>query len=151
MYVLEPNTSECLHYEPVLGYPPASHVTVPREILAEHPEVEIRNDFIDCSIDVCSVEVGASSFFTPGSELPHTCRDTEGPPVPVSGAVAVPGQLRLIGHPSRLCARGPHLRSTHEKHSLLRGEGRVRCPREGYQELRGCQVRSRPLQHATEV
>ena len=62
MYVLEPNTSECLHYEPVLGYPPASHVTVPREILAEHPEVEIRNDFIDCSIDVCSVEVGASSF-----------------------------------------------------------------------------------------
>ena len=70
MYVLEPNTSECLHYEPVLGYPPASHVTVPREILAEHPEVEIRNDFIDCSIDVCSVEVGASSLFTPGSEHP---------------------------------------------------------------------------------
>ncbi|KAI0720955.1 nucleotide-diphospho-sugar transferase [Cerioporus squamosus] len=57
VFVLEPNTSECLHYEPVLGYPPASHVTVPREILAEHPEVEIRNDFIDCSIDVCSVEV----------------------------------------------------------------------------------------------
>ncbi|TFK83474.1 nucleotide-diphospho-sugar transferase [Polyporus arcularius HHB13444] len=57
VYVLDPNTSECLHYEPVLGYPPASRVTIPREILAEHPEVEIRNDFMDCSIDVCSVEV----------------------------------------------------------------------------------------------
>jgi translation initiation factor eIF-2B subunit epsilon len=30
---------------------------VPREILAEHPEVELRSDLIDCGIDVCSVEV----------------------------------------------------------------------------------------------
>ena len=57
VFVLDAVTSECLHYEPVLGYPPTKHVAVPREILAEHPEVEIRNDLIDCSIDVCSVEV----------------------------------------------------------------------------------------------
>ena len=57
VYVLDPATSECLHYEPVIGHPPKSHVNIPREILAEHPEVEIRNDLIDCSIDVCSVEV----------------------------------------------------------------------------------------------
>ncbi|KAI0709378.1 nucleotide-diphospho-sugar transferase [Earliella scabrosa] len=57
VYVLDPDTSECLHYEPVVGYPPKAHVSIPREILAEHPEVEIRYDFIDCSIDVCSVEV----------------------------------------------------------------------------------------------
>ncbi len=57
MYVLDPETFECLHYEPVVGYPPKTHVSIPREVLAEHPEVEIRNDFIDCSIDVCSVEV----------------------------------------------------------------------------------------------
>ena len=58
MFVLDPNTSECLHYEPVIGYPPTPLVKIPREVLAEHPEVEIRNDLIDCHIDVCSVEVG---------------------------------------------------------------------------------------------
>ncbi|KAI0636836.1 nucleotide-diphospho-sugar transferase [Trametes polyzona] len=57
VFVLDPETSECLHYESVLGYPPTPHIQIPREILAEHPEVEIRYDLIDCSIDVCSVEV----------------------------------------------------------------------------------------------
>ncbi|KAI8998514.1 nucleotide-diphospho-sugar transferase [Trametes punicea] len=57
VFVLDPNTSECLHYEPVVGYPPTPQIKIPREVLAEHPEVEIRNDLIDCSIDVCSVEV----------------------------------------------------------------------------------------------
>lgn len=61
VYVLDPSTSECLHYEPVVGYPPKSHVSIPREVLAEHSEVEIRNDFIDCSIDICSVEASKLS------------------------------------------------------------------------------------------
>ncbi|KAK0503156.1 nucleotide-diphospho-sugar transferase [Armillaria luteobubalina] len=57
IFVLDAETSECLHYEPVTGYPPTKKAHIPREIFAEHPEVEIRNDLIDCSIDVCSVEV----------------------------------------------------------------------------------------------
>ncbi|KII88609.1 hypothetical protein PLICRDRAFT_689604 [Plicaturopsis crispa FD-325 SS-3] len=57
VFVLDAETSECLHYEPVTGYPPTKIARIPREVLAEHPEIEIRNDFIDCSIDVCSVEV----------------------------------------------------------------------------------------------
>ncbi|KAI0928588.1 hypothetical protein AcW2_004551 [Taiwanofungus camphoratus] len=57
VFVLDAQTSECLHYEPVTGCPRKTHAHIPREILAEHPEVEIRNDLIDCSIDVCSVEV----------------------------------------------------------------------------------------------
>lgn len=57
VFVLDAETSECLHYESVIGYPPTKHASIPREILEEHPEVEIRNDLIDCSIDVCSVEV----------------------------------------------------------------------------------------------
>ncbi|KZT11243.1 nucleotide-diphospho-sugar transferase [Laetiporus sulphureus 93-53] len=57
VFVLDPQTSECLHYEPVIGYPHKTHAQIPREILAEHPEVEIRNDLIDCSIDICSTEV----------------------------------------------------------------------------------------------
>lgn len=62
MFVIDSETSECLHYEPVTGYPPKKHTNIPREILREHPEIEIRNDLIDCSIDVCSVEVSRISL-----------------------------------------------------------------------------------------
>ncbi|KAH9484230.1 putative translation initiation factor eIF-2B subunit epsilon [Psilocybe cubensis] len=57
VFVLDPNTSECLHYEHLQGYPAKKGISIPREIFAEHPELDIRNDLIDCSIDVCSVEV----------------------------------------------------------------------------------------------
>ena len=46
-----------VEYEPVIGYPPTRQVAIPREILEEHSEVEVRYDLIDCAIDVCSVEV----------------------------------------------------------------------------------------------
>ncbi|TFK76541.1 nucleotide-diphospho-sugar transferase [Pluteus cervinus] len=57
VFVLQPETSECLYYEPISGHPPTTTVRIPREVLAGHSEVEIRNDLIDCSIDICSVEV----------------------------------------------------------------------------------------------
>ncbi|KAJ7172576.1 nucleotide-diphospho-sugar transferase [Mycena filopes] len=57
VFVLDSETSECLHYEPVTAYPPTTMTRIPREVLESHPEIEIRNDLIDCSIDVCSVEV----------------------------------------------------------------------------------------------
>ena len=57
MYVIDTDTDECLHYEPVTGYPPKKVARVPREILESHPNLEIRYDLIDCAIDICSVEV----------------------------------------------------------------------------------------------
>ncbi|KAF9567546.1 nucleotide-diphospho-sugar transferase [Agrocybe pediades] len=57
VFVLDPETSECLHYEHVQGYPCKKSINIPREILSGHSEIEIRNDLLDCSIDVCSVEV----------------------------------------------------------------------------------------------
>ncbi|TFY50681.1 hypothetical protein EVG20_g11387, partial [Dentipellis fragilis] len=57
VYVMDTDTSECLHYEAVTGYPPKSIARIPREVLDNHRNIEIRNDFIDCAIDVCSVEV----------------------------------------------------------------------------------------------
>ncbi|KAI5122066.1 hypothetical protein M0805_006049 [Coniferiporia weirii] len=57
IFVLDSHTQECLHYEAVQGYPPQTHARIPREILNEHSEIEIRNDLIDCYIDVCSLEV----------------------------------------------------------------------------------------------
>ena len=57
VFVLDAETSECLHYEHVTGYPPKKTAKIPREIFAEHSDIEIRNDLMDCGIDVCSVEV----------------------------------------------------------------------------------------------
>ncbi|KAJ7156068.1 nucleotide-diphospho-sugar transferase [Mycena crocata] len=57
VFVLDAETSECLHYEPITAYPSTAKTLIPREVLEGHPEIEIRNDLIDCSIDVCSVEV----------------------------------------------------------------------------------------------
>lgn len=62
MFVLDGKTSECLYYEPVTEFPKTAVAHVPRDVLASHPEIEIRNDLIDCSIDVCSVEVGRCSI-----------------------------------------------------------------------------------------
>jgi hypothetical protein len=56
VFVLDQDTSECLHYESVTGYPPKSIAKIPRGILEDHVNIEIRNDFIDCSIDVCALE-----------------------------------------------------------------------------------------------
>ncbi|KAH9180602.1 nucleotide-diphospho-sugar transferase [Lactarius sanguifluus] len=57
VFVLDQDTSECLHYEPVTGYPPKSIARIPRDVFESHPNIEIRNDLLDCSIDVCALEV----------------------------------------------------------------------------------------------
>ncbi|KIL69661.1 hypothetical protein M378DRAFT_184070 [Amanita muscaria Koide BX008] len=57
VFALDSKTSECLHYQPVIAYPPTRFVQIPRERLESHPEIDIRYDLIDCGIDVCSVEV----------------------------------------------------------------------------------------------
>lgn len=65
VFVVDPETNQLLHYEPVTGYPPTKVARIPREVLNEHPECEIRYDLIDCSIDICSVEVSP--------QLPNPC------------------------------------------------------------------------------
>ena len=64
VFVLDSKTSECLHYEHIQGSPRTTTITIPREILTAHPEVDIRNDLIDCYIDVCSVEVIIDLIFS---------------------------------------------------------------------------------------
>ena len=62
VFILDSETSECLHYEPIVGYPPTSLTRISRKLVEQHPDLEIRNDLIDCSIDVCSVEVSLQRF-----------------------------------------------------------------------------------------
>lgn len=81
MFVLDADTAECLHYEAVAGVPAKKSVRIPREALAAHRSVDVRNDLIDCGIDICSVEVRAPPTVC-------MCALTR-----AAGAVAVPGQL----------------------------------------------------------
>lgn len=62
MFVLDSQTSECLHYVHLHGHSRPKAVHIPREVLKGHSAIEIRNDLIDCSVDVCSVEVRLSFF-----------------------------------------------------------------------------------------
>ncbi|KAJ3109843.1 hypothetical protein HDU97_000073 [Phlyctochytrium planicorne] len=57
IFVINPNTHECVLYKEL--YPRASHINLNLELFGEHPELEFRNDFIDCQIDICSVDVPA--------------------------------------------------------------------------------------------
>ncbi|TEB31258.1 nucleotide-diphospho-sugar transferase [Coprinellus micaceus] len=57
IFVVDSDTSECLHYEPAFAYPKKKLAHIPREVLNEHKQVEVRYDLIDCGIDVCSSEV----------------------------------------------------------------------------------------------
>ncbi|GJJ12053.1 hypothetical protein Clacol_006294 [Clathrus columnatus] len=57
IFVLDADTNECLYYEAVPGLPLKKNIHIPREIFDKHPNVQVRNDLIDCGIDICSVEV----------------------------------------------------------------------------------------------
>lgn len=62
VFVLDADTEECLHYEAVAGVPLKKNVRIPREVLSKHANVDVRNDLIDCGIDICSVEVRRRFF-----------------------------------------------------------------------------------------
>ncbi|KAF8522178.1 nucleotide-diphospho-sugar transferase [Hysterangium stoloniferum] len=57
VFVLDAETDECLHYEVVAGMPLKKNVKIPREVFAKGRQVDVRNDLIDCGIDICSVDV----------------------------------------------------------------------------------------------
>ena len=74
VFFLDQDTSECLHYEPITGYPPRNIAKIPRGILEGHPNVDIRYDLIDCSIDVCAVEASQPSFLCHKLLIRYSCR-----------------------------------------------------------------------------
>jgi translation initiation factor eIF-2B subunit epsilon len=59
LYILDSKTNQCIHCEPLELYPQKNIFKVDVEAFANHPKVQIRNDLIDCQIDICSLEVPA--------------------------------------------------------------------------------------------
>ncbi|CAI2199571.1 5832_t:CDS:2, partial [Funneliformis geosporum] len=59
IFVLDGKTQECVHYESVELYPRKRRMVMDMQVFEKHSDVQIRNDLIDCQIDICSVEVPA--------------------------------------------------------------------------------------------
>ncbi|PGH26578.1 hypothetical protein AJ80_01707 [Polytolypa hystricis UAMH7299] len=68
VFFIDPTQDRCLHYEEMQGRRRAnsnsshrgrvtSHLTIEPELLAEHAEIDIRHDLLDCRIDICTPEV----------------------------------------------------------------------------------------------
>ncbi|CAE6414321.1 unnamed protein product [Rhizoctonia solani] len=57
IFVLDAHTNECVYYEYQQANPPKQKFSFLREIFDKHPDVDVRTDLMDCSIDICSVDV----------------------------------------------------------------------------------------------
>ena len=56
-FVIDPARQRCVHYEQVRASGSGLRVDIPAESLAEAEELEVRQDLIDCGIDICTPEV----------------------------------------------------------------------------------------------
>lgn len=59
VFVIDPTKDRCLHYEEMHNYSKDSspYLNIDPEILSSHAEIDIRQDLIDCSIDICTPDV----------------------------------------------------------------------------------------------
>ncbi|KAJ5504144.1 Zinc finger C6HC-type [Penicillium fimorum] len=60
IFVIDPTKDRCLHYEEIDRHPDdeqSSRLNIDAEIILKHPELDIRQDLIDCSIDICTPDV----------------------------------------------------------------------------------------------
>lgn len=59
VFVLDPNTHQCVYYESVVSLPRKHRMEISPEIFENRPQIEFRNDLVDPYLDICSVEVPA--------------------------------------------------------------------------------------------
>ena len=58
VFVIDPVEQRCLHYEEMGRRSGGSHyVTLDPELLTSHGEIEVREDLIDCHVDICAMDV----------------------------------------------------------------------------------------------
>lgn len=58
VFVIDPTKDRCLHYEEIdHSDEQSSRLSIDAEIILTHQELDIRQDLIDCSIDICTPDV----------------------------------------------------------------------------------------------
>lgn len=58
VFVIDPGADRCLYYEEMGNRKGRSrHITLDPELLTSHAEIDVRDDLIDCHIDICTLDV----------------------------------------------------------------------------------------------
>ena len=58
VFVIDPGAERCLYYEEMGSRRGRSrHITLDPELLTSNPEIDLRDDLIDCHIDICTLDV----------------------------------------------------------------------------------------------
>jgi len=57
VFVIDPSKDRCVHYEQMRPRQSDRYVNLDPDILKEHDEIEVRQDLIDCGIDICTPDV----------------------------------------------------------------------------------------------
>ncbi|KAB8079400.1 nucleotide-diphospho-sugar transferase [Aspergillus leporis] len=58
VFIVDPTKDRCLHYEEIDHHSSEStRLNIDSEIILTHPELDIRQDLIDCNIDICTPDV----------------------------------------------------------------------------------------------
>ncbi|KAL5120974.1 translation initiation factor eIF-2B epsilon subunit, GEF [Pleosporales sp. CAS-2024a] len=57
IFVIEPTKDRCLHFEQMPNRDHTHFLSIDPELLSENQELEIRQDLIDCGIDICTPDV----------------------------------------------------------------------------------------------
>jgi translation initiation factor eIF-2B subunit epsilon len=57
VFVVDPIKNRCLHYEEISPLKANKYINIDPELLSEHSEIEVREDLIDCGIDICTPDV----------------------------------------------------------------------------------------------
>ncbi|KAK9479503.1 nucleotide-diphospho-sugar transferase [Lipomyces japonicus] len=74
IFVLDESTNQCLHYDEIKTRKHMKQITLDPELFnGDHTDLAIRNDFIDCHIDICSPDVPA--LFTENFDYNHIRKD----------------------------------------------------------------------------
>lgn len=57
VFVIDPEKDRCLHFEQMPNRDQTHYLSIDPDLLSGHQELEIRQDLIDCGIDICTPDV----------------------------------------------------------------------------------------------
>lgn len=57
VFVIDPAADRCVHFEQLPNRDGRRHLSLDPALLAEHPELDVRADLVDCGIDICTPDV----------------------------------------------------------------------------------------------
>ncbi|KAL5403687.1 hypothetical protein PMIN06_012670 [Paraphaeosphaeria minitans] len=57
VFVIDPTKDRCLHFEQMPNKDQTHFLSIDPELLSDHQEIDVRQDLIDCGIDICTPDV----------------------------------------------------------------------------------------------